>query len=110
MQVTRRLIEASPNCKYKAYLLASGRTGTPPILKLSRPRFKSATWSGPPLFCSAMPTGPTSTSDRLAGLAMGATCCCMEARIGFYGFLVRPRFRSASICGMASGRSLGLGQ
>ena len=29
MQITRRLIEAYLNCKYKAYLLASGRTGTP---------------------------------------------------------------------------------
>jgi predicted RecB family nuclease len=29
MQITRRLVEAYLNCKYKAYLLASGRTGTP---------------------------------------------------------------------------------
>src|SRR5580704_16838993 len=29
MQITRRLIEAYLNCKYDAYLLASGRTGTP---------------------------------------------------------------------------------
>jgi hypothetical protein len=29
MQTTRRLIEAFLNCKYKAYLLASGRTGAP---------------------------------------------------------------------------------
>jgi len=29
MQITRGLIEAYLNCKYKAYLLASGRTGQP---------------------------------------------------------------------------------
>ena len=29
MQITRRLIEAYLNCKYKAYLQANGRIGTP---------------------------------------------------------------------------------
>ncbi len=34
MQITRRLIEAHLDCKYKAYLLASGRTGTPHELEI----------------------------------------------------------------------------
>lgn len=34
MEITRRLIEACLNCKYKAYLLANGRTGTPHDLEI----------------------------------------------------------------------------
>ena len=34
MQITRRLVEAYLNCKYKAYLLASGRMGTPHDLEV----------------------------------------------------------------------------
>ena len=42
MQITRRLIEAYLNCKYKAYLLASGRTGTPHDLEMVQAELQAA--------------------------------------------------------------------